>query len=531
MRTPSSVYVGADSSVCFVAARETYLGPPRDGMLAIVNLTPVEAVAAGFGVLTSPDLVQSPSSSNVNFRPGSVDPNVAAAVTGSAGQVCFANSDHGDVELVADTQVLLQRDTFTAPNAPMRRVDTRVGLGGGRLLPAESRCFSVEGPPGDVAFVNLTPVNASSAGHGLLTTSAISSEGSASNVNFAPGAIDPNVAAATIGTDGSVCFVNSEHASVDLVADELFNLNDEYAALALHAPERRLDTRLAGGTSLAPSERRCFSVGAPGDIAVVNLTPVNASAPGFGVLVSSDVAEAPLASNVNFVPGSVDPNVAFTPIGADGNVCFVNSELGKVDLVADLLLTIDGDAVSNRVADRLDTRSPTITSFGCTPIACAAIASDGSLVRSATADGRWQHQRFVSYRDGPTGISCTGVWCFFQEPDRLFSPATPISYGTSWGLNDSSPPAADGWSPIFGVPRGTKACPSDRVCLSFGDSVGPYGLTMTPVAAITRTAGPTGRRSISPPFPRHSSRTAARFHRFLAVHDRRQCSSMPCAQA
>ena len=55
--------------------------------------------------------------------------------------------------------------------------------------------------------------------------------------------------------------------------------------------------------------------GATGDVAVVNLTPVSATGPGNGLLVSSDVAAAPVASNVNYAPGTVDPNVAMAPIG------------------------------------------------------------------------------------------------------------------------------------------------------------------------------------------------------------------------
>ena len=80
-----------------------------------------------------------------------------------------------------------------------------------------------------------------------------------------------------------------------------------------------LDPREAATGMVGPSRRVCFAVaGAPGDVAVVNLTPVNAAGLGNGQLVSSDVVSPPVASNVNFFPGSFDPNVAFAPIGADG---------------------------------------------------------------------------------------------------------------------------------------------------------------------------------------------------------------------
>ena len=166
----------------------------------------------------------------------------------------------------------------------------------------------------------------------------------ASNVNFGPGSVDPNVAFAPIGSDGQVCFVNSMHSQVDLVADHLGTIAIESFTPANPdaTPERTVDTRIGiGGATMAPGARVCFDVaGAPGDVAVVNLTPVLAQGPGNGLLVSSDIAQPPVASNVNFGPGSVDPNVAFAPIGSDGQVCFVNSMHSQVDLVADHLGTI-----------------------------------------------------------------------------------------------------------------------------------------------------------------------------------------------
>src|SRR5690606_33200396 len=162
----------------------------------------------------------------------------------------------------------------------------------------------------------------------------------ASNVNVAPGLVDPNVALARIGADGRVCFVNSWHSSVHLVADHLATIKSGNITLpsANGASVRKVDTRRGlGGGLVAPSGRVCFAVaGSPGDVAVVNLTPVLASGAGDGQLVSSGV-QPPLASNVNFASGSVDPNVALARIGDDGQVCYVNSRHSSVHLVADHL--------------------------------------------------------------------------------------------------------------------------------------------------------------------------------------------------
>lgn len=68
----------------------------------------------------------------------------------------------------------------------------------------------------------------------------------ASHVNFRPGSVDPNLALAPIGTDGAVCFVNSVHASVHLVADLLGVLDPVIVRWPTSdgTPTRRLDTRL-----------------------------------------------------------------------------------------------------------------------------------------------------------------------------------------------------------------------------------------------------------------------------------------------
>ncbi len=137
-----------------------------------------------------------------------------------------------------------------------------------------------------------------------------------------------------------------------------------FAVASLSCTPTSTQTTIRGfGNAFWPSGQRCFAVaGSPGDAAIVNLTPVSASGLGHGQLISSDIkASPPLASNVNFGPGSVDPNVAVARIGADGNVCFQNSMHSSVHLVADHLGTIAADAYapatsSGAPSRKVDTR-------------------------------------------------------------------------------------------------------------------------------------------------------------------------------
>ncbi len=69
--------------------------------------------------------------------------------------------------------------------------------------------------------MNLTPVRAAGLGNGQLVSSDVTGVPLASNVNFGVGTFDPNVAAAPIGADGQVCYLNSNNTSTHLVADHL----------------------------------------------------------------------------------------------------------------------------------------------------------------------------------------------------------------------------------------------------------------------------------------------------------------------
>ena len=123
-----------------------------------------------------------------------------------------------------------------------------------------------------------------------------------------------------------------------------------------------LDDPIEGIGPVDQGDRVCVDVaGNPGDVALVNLTPIGASGLGNGQLISSNVTNPPVASNVNYGPGTVDPNVAAAPIGTDGKVCYANDNLASVHLIADHLGTIDANVFtpptpSGAPARRIDTR-------------------------------------------------------------------------------------------------------------------------------------------------------------------------------
>lgn len=163
--------------------------------------------------------------------------------------------------------------------------------------------------------------------------------------------------------------------------------------------------------------------GDPGDLAVVNLTPVQATGTGYGWLSSSD-QDAAGVSNVNYRVGSIDPNVAVAAIGSDGQVCFHNSPLASIHLVADQIATIAADATSAVTPQRLiDTRTgepiefDVAAAFGDVEPEALAVTDNGRVVAAKDA------QLLVRERDGsivpidlPAGTEVSQSWV---GPDEI----------------------------------------------------------------------------------------------------------------
>jgi hypothetical protein len=344
------VPVAPGGSVCPGA-----VGDP--GAVAVLNLTPVEATAAGFGAVRASDAPSNNSLgaaavSNVNFRPGSVDPNVALVSIGADQRVCFDNSPHAAIHLVADQMGVMQASAYepAAATGAKRLVDTRSGPA---VAPGASVCAVAAGAPGRIAVVNITPVEATGPGFGAVRASDAPSnntlgEAAVSNVNFSVGSTDPNLAFSRIGSDGRICFDNSPHSTIHLIIDQMGSIpSSAFVPAAASGATRLMDTRrglVVGGigvSSVAPGAAVCAqAVGEPGDVAVVNGTPVEATAAGFMAARSSDAPSNntlgdQAVSNWNFAPGSIDPNVAFAEIGPDGMICVDNSNHATVQMVLD----------------------------------------------------------------------------------------------------------------------------------------------------------------------------------------------------
>ncbi len=356
------------------------------GDLLFVNITNANAAGRGFGTLRPSDAVpladrsDSDRVSAVNFAAGTPpNPNLAPVVVGPDGRICYDGA-------VAAHDMILDRLGVLAAEAsvefaPRRLLDTRAGS---PLADGDSACAAVsELDPGDLAVVNITPIRATGRGYGSLRASddmpipQRAERDRFSSVNFASEtAPNPNLAVATVGSDSAICYdasVSTHHVALDLVAGILADRRVRVD------PIRVLDTR--GDVALEPESSRCVALDqvevggdgpsiAPGDLAIVNITPVRAAGRGYGALRSSDwrpvggVTAAERFSSVNFANGMPpDPNLSVAIVGQDGAICY-DAAVSTHHVVLDLVGAVSAEGVRPIAPQRLADTRP--TSSTCT---------------------------------------------------------------------------------------------------------------------------------------------------------------------
>ena len=269
------------------------------------------------------------------------------------GDVCFVNNGSGRVGVVADHLGTIDATAYTpatTSGAPMRAVDTRANLGGSPPHDRRPRLLRGRGSTRRRRRSSISPrsslpepgtASSSRPTRRIHRCSPTSTTRSAPSTRTSP--------SPRIGTDGRVCYVNAEEASVDLVARP----HRHRRRRVVHRRPPRAAHR-SGWSTPAPAWAAAAWEPAPESVSVwparqgtppsSNLTPVRATESGNGQLVSSDAANPPVFSNVNYRQGSIDPNVAIAPIGTDGQVCFVNNGGAGVDLIADHIGTVAASA-------------------------------------------------------------------------------------------------------------------------------------------------------------------------------------------
>src|SRR5665648_485821 len=111
------------------------------------------------------------------------------------------------------------------------------------------------------------------------------------------------------------------------------------------SPSRLLDTRAGVGAPKAPvvaGRTVALQVAGRGGVpasgvsaVVLNVTVTAPTRAGY-LTVYGDGTTRPLASNLNFIPAQMVPNLVIAPVGTNGKVALYNGSTGTVQLVADV---------------------------------------------------------------------------------------------------------------------------------------------------------------------------------------------------
>lgn len=164
-------------------------------------------------------------------------PLITDVETGSTSADGALSADGETFMFLATQTSPAQLITLSMPSYPNKAAIVR---------PDETYCMPAIGAGrGDYVTANITPVVATARGNGALHSSDDPGPSTAT-VNFGPGTVDPNVALVKVGTDGKICFTNSEHANVNIILDQLVNATSTSFSLPTAEGAVRLtDTRVA----------------------------------------------------------------------------------------------------------------------------------------------------------------------------------------------------------------------------------------------------------------------------------------------
>ena len=321
---------------------------------ATLNVTAAGAAAPGYLTVFPCDQPQ-PTSSNVNYFPGTVRSNPVFATLDPQGRACVFTLS--TTHVIVDVNGWFPSGVFEPLAAPRRIADTRpegdtfddIGQATGKLGANGVLQVQVGGrvgvPTGATAAVlNVTVVAPD--GPGYVTVYPCDADRPlVSNLNYAQNDITANSVVARLSASGSVCLFTL--APAHLIVDVSGTLSGTYFT-GLPAPQRLVDSRLAGetfdgqvqgngfrraGTTLQFPIRGRAGIPANATAVALNVTAVNAASPGYLTLHPRN-SPRPNASNVNYFGGGVYANTVVSAIGGDGMACLFASS--DVDVLVDV---------------------------------------------------------------------------------------------------------------------------------------------------------------------------------------------------
>jgi hypothetical protein len=324
-------------------------GVPAQATAVSANFTITDPAAAGYLTVWNCG-GERPVVSTLNYAAGEAVPNGASVPLDADGGVCVYSLSSAD--LLVDVNGFYSTSgggKFSAIE-PARLLDTRSGLGGGRLTAGSVRPLRVAGVAGvpadaDIVALNVTSVLPTVAGY-VTVFPCDAQRPTVSSLNPAPGSIKPNIVLAPVAADGTVCLYTL--TDVDLLVDVTgFVADDGNLRFTSASPFRLTDTRdrnrpeLHAGTNGQPAAQgQTLTIQVAGTRGIdanakavsANVTVIGGVASGYAT--AFPCGARPQTSTVNYVPIDAIANGAQIPLSANGQLCIYVSQ--NVHVIVDV---------------------------------------------------------------------------------------------------------------------------------------------------------------------------------------------------
>jgi parallel beta-helix repeat protein len=341
-------------------------GPvPSSGVSAVVlNVTVVGPSATGY-LTVYPTAGTRPATSNIDFVAAQTVPNLVVVPIGAGGKVTIQNNSGGSADILADVSGWFAiAANSSGPDgrynaiSPYRLLDTRQSSAIGSL---QTRSLQVTGtssggssvPASGVSAVvlNVTVVAPTAIGYVTVYPTGVTKPVT-STENFLPKQVIANRAIVPVGTGGKIDIFNSA-GSTNVIIDVAGWFTDASSSaggatfIPLSTPQRLADSRPGGVAPNTPwTSGMTRTVAVAGNVGVpsmgsanppsavlANVTITNPSASGY--LTVFPGGTRPVASDIDFVPGTTVPNLTVAALANDGSVSIYNSA-GRVDVIVDV---------------------------------------------------------------------------------------------------------------------------------------------------------------------------------------------------
>ncbi|HRB02494.1 MAG TPA: CAP domain-containing protein [Ilumatobacteraceae bacterium] len=318
------------------------LGLPLDATAISANFT--VAGTAGPGYLTVWNCSNPmPVVSTLNFEANDAVSNSASTPLDSSGNVCVYSPVGADILIDVSGYYSAAATSKFTPVVPDRVMDTRGGIGSGRLGAGQVVELPLPAAPAGAtgAMLNVTTILPDVTG--FVTVYPCGQTPPTSSVNSAAGGVRPNTVTTALSANRSVCLYSN--TAVDVIVDVFgYMAPSDAAGFTPSSPFRWTDTRDkwvtamnfgTGGQRLGDGQTITLQVAGQRGV------PSTARAVSFNVTVADGIGNAgyvtafpcgtrPNTSNLNFGPGQAVANGAMVSLSASGTLCIYVYESAHV---------------------------------------------------------------------------------------------------------------------------------------------------------------------------------------------------------